>query len=104
MFDRATALPVRIRTLDYDNIAGDITYDLVLGDWQTFDGVRVATSRRYEVNERPLAETKITEVKLNGAFASDRLAIPEAFKAGAPKPATGPVPYPWGVRRGFSAF
>ena len=46
MFDRATGLPARIRTLDYDNIWGDVSYDLVLADWQTMDGVRVASSRK----------------------------------------------------------
>ena len=44
MFDAATGLPARIRTFDYDNIWGDVTYDLVLSDWQTFDGVKVATT------------------------------------------------------------
>src|SRR5213592_874896 len=41
MFDRGTGLPARIRTLDYDNVWGDVTYDLVLADWQTIDDVRV---------------------------------------------------------------
>jgi len=44
MFDRATGLPARVRSLDYDNVWGDVSYDLVLGDWQTVDGVRIATS------------------------------------------------------------
>ena len=101
MFDRATGLPARIRTLDYDNVWGDVTYDLVLADWQTFDGVRVATTRNYELMGRTIMETKITEAKMNVSFASDRLAIPEAFKAGAPKPATGAVPYQWVIRRQF---
>ena len=33
MFDARPALPARIRSLDYDNIWGDVTYDLVLSDW-----------------------------------------------------------------------
>ena len=53
MFDRATGLPARIRTLDYDNIWGDVSYDLVLADWQTMDGVRVASSRKYPRPSRP---------------------------------------------------
>ena len=101
MFDRATGLPARIRTLDYDGIWGDVTYEVVLGDWQTFDGVKVATSRTYELNGRTVMETKITGAKVNGAFAADRLAIPEAYRTGASKPATGPVPYQWVIRRQF---
>jgi len=101
MFDRATGLPARIRTLDYDNIWGDVSYDLVLADWQTMDGVRVASSRKYELNGRPIMEVKITEGKVNAPIAADRLAIPDAFRTGAPKPATGPVPYQWVIRRQF---
>jgi glyoxylase-like metal-dependent hydrolase (beta-lactamase superfamily II) len=101
MFDRASGLPLRIRTLDYDSIWGDVTYDVVLGDWQTFDGVKIATSRTYELNGRQVMETKISRAKVNGAFAADRLAIPEAFTSGAAKPATGPVPYQWVIRRQF---
>ena len=101
MFDRTTGLPARIRTLDYDYVWGDVSYDLVLSDWQTIDGVRVATTRKYELTGRTVMETRITEAKMNVAFASDRLAIPDAFKAGAPKPATGAVPYQWVIRRPF---
>jgi glyoxylase-like metal-dependent hydrolase (beta-lactamase superfamily II) len=101
LFDRATTLPARIRTLDYDNVQGDVTYDLVLGDWRTFDGVRVATSRKYELNGRTVADATITAAKMNADFASDRLVIPEAFRAGAARPATGTVPYQWIIRRQF---
>jgi glyoxylase-like metal-dependent hydrolase (beta-lactamase superfamily II) len=102
MFDRATGLPVRIRTLDYDNIWGDVTFDLVLADWQTMEGLRVPTSRTYELNGRRVADIKITETKVNVPIAAERLAIPDAFKAGASKPAQEPaVPYQWVIRRQF---
>jgi glyoxylase-like metal-dependent hydrolase (beta-lactamase superfamily II) len=101
MFDRATGLPARIRTLDYDNILGDVTYDLVLADWQVKDGVRVAMSQKYELNGRTVMEIKLLDVKPNVSFAADRLAIPEDFRRGAAKPATGTVPYQWVIRRQF---
>ena len=101
MFDSANGLPARIRTLDYDNIWGDVTYDLVLADWRAVDGVRVAMSRKYELNGRPVVDIKLTEAKINAPLAADRLTIPAAFKAGASKPATGPVPYQWVIRRQF---
>ena len=82
MFDPSNGLPARIRTLDYDNIWGDVTYDLVLSDWKAVDGVRVAMSRKYELNGRPVVDIKITEVKINAPIAADRLTIPAAFKAG----------------------
>src|SRR3989442_5000519 len=99
MFDRGTELPARIRTLDYDNVWDDVTYELVLVDWQTIDDVRVATTRTYELNGRPIAEIKITDGKINARVAAERLTIPVKFKAGAPRPAPGPAPHPWGIRR-----
>src|SRR5213594_4713275 len=85
MFDRVTGLPARIRTLDYDNIWGDVTYDMALADWQTRDGLRMAQSRTYELNGRPIAEIKITDGKINARVAAERLTIPVKFKAGAPR-------------------
>ncbi len=102
MFDPQTGLPARIRTLDYDNVWGDVNYDLVLSDWQTMDRLRVPTSRKYELNGRTVAEIKITEVKYNLPVAAERITIPAAFREGAPKPATGgAVPYQWVIRRPF---
>ena len=101
LFDPATGLPARIRTLDYDNVWGDVTFDLVLSDWRAFDGVKVATSRKYELSGRPVIEMKVTDFKINAPIAANRLTIPAAFKTGAPKPATGAVPYQWVIRRQF---
>jgi len=101
MFDRVTGLPARVRTLDYDNIWGDVTYDVVLADWQTKDGLAMAFSRTYELNGRPVMEIKTTDVAVNTSIAAEQLAIPPAFKAAAAKPATGAVPYQWVIRRQF---
>jgi glyoxylase-like metal-dependent hydrolase (beta-lactamase superfamily II) len=101
MFDAASGLPARIRTLDYDNIWGDVTYDLVLADWQTLGGVRIARSRTYELNARRVAEVTLADAALNPPIAPDRLAMPAAYTAGAPKPATRAVPYQWVIRRQF---
>jgi glyoxylase-like metal-dependent hydrolase (beta-lactamase superfamily II) len=101
MFDSTTGLPARIRTLDYDNMWGDVTYDLVLSDWQTFDGVRIATTQRYELAGWQVAEVKLTDVRLNAPVAAERLAVPAAFTTGASRPATGAVPYQWVIRRQF---
>src|SRR6058998_596957 len=101
LFDPSTGLPARIRTLDYDNIWGDVTYDLVFADWQTVDGLRVAASRKYELNGRTVVDIKLTDGKVNAPLAAERLTIPAAFKTGASKPATGPVPHQWVIRRQF---
>jgi glyoxylase-like metal-dependent hydrolase (beta-lactamase superfamily II) len=102
LFDRTSALPVRIRTRDYDNIWGDVAFDVALADWQVVDGVRMATTRTYELNGRKVAEVKVTETKANAAAAADRFAIPDAFRTAAPRPAaTDRVPYQWVIRRQF---
>ena len=101
MFDPKTGLPARIRTLDYDNVWGDANYDLVLSDWRTMGGVRVAASQKYELNGRAVTEVRITEVVANPAVAADRFEPPAAIKAGAAKPAAGKVDYQWVLRRQF---
>jgi glyoxylase-like metal-dependent hydrolase (beta-lactamase superfamily II) len=101
VFDRTTGLPTRIRTLDYDSVWGDVTFDLALSDWKTMDGLQVATTRKYELNGRMVEEIKITESKVDVAIPAARLTIPAAFKTGASKPATGAVPYQWVIRRQF---
>src|SRR4029450_6081628 len=94
-----TTLPVRIRTLEYDNIWGDSTYDLVLSDWQVLDGVRVATTQRYELNGRLMQETKIGDFKKNLPIGAGQLVVPDAYRAGAARAATADVPYQWVLRR-----
>jgi glyoxylase-like metal-dependent hydrolase (beta-lactamase superfamily II) len=102
LFDRTSALPVRIRTLDYDNIWGDVAFDVALSDWQVVDGVRIATTRTYELDGRKVAEVKLTESKLNEPPAADRFVIPDAFKNAASRPAPADrVPYQWVIRRQF---
>src|SRR5262245_40606005 len=73
MFDRLTGLPARIRTLDYDNIWGDVTYDVVLSDWETRDGLASAQTRTYELNGQRIMEVKLTNARLNSAVGAERL-------------------------------
>ena len=101
LFDPATGLPARVRSLDYDNIWGDVTYDLVLADWQPVGGARIAMSRKYELNGRTVMDVKLSETTVNTPIAADRLAIPDPFLAAARKPAVGQVPYQWIIRRQF---
>jgi glyoxylase-like metal-dependent hydrolase (beta-lactamase superfamily II) len=102
LFDRTSALPVRTRTLDYDNIWGDVTFDVVLSDWQVVDGVRTAGTLTYELNGRKVAEVKATETRVNVPAGAERFAIPGVFRTGASRPAaTDRVPYQWVIRRQF---
>ncbi len=101
MFDPATRLPARIRTLDYDTIWGDVNYDLVLSDWQTIDGVRIATTQKYELSGRVVGEVKLTDMKLNVPVIANRFDVPPALSAAAKPAATSKVPYQWVIRRQF---
>ena len=98
-FDPQTHLPARSRSLDYDNVWGDVNYDLVLSDWRPMGGQQVATTRLYQLNGRTIFDQKITDVQTNVPVAADRLMIPADVKASAAKPATGNVPYQWVIRR-----
>src|SRR5215510_14647599 len=86
MFDRQTHLPARIRTLDYDNVWGDSTYDLTFTDWRKLGGVQIATSQHYELNGRVVAQIKITDVSANTPLPADRSEVPAALQGTAPKP------------------
>ena len=101
MFDKSTGRLVRVRSLDYDNMWGDVTYDLVFSDWQAVSGVQVPMTQRYELNGRTVQETKLTEVVINAPVAADRFAIPAAVKATAARPATADIPFQWVLRRQF---
>ncbi|HXF67965.1 MAG TPA: MBL fold metallo-hydrolase [Burkholderiales bacterium] len=101
IFDPKSGLPARIRTLDYDNIWGDVAYDLVLSDWRTMGGIRIAASQRYELDGRLVQEARIAEVVVNPALAAGTFEPPAEIKEGAARPATGSVPYQWMIRRQF---
>jgi glyoxylase-like metal-dependent hydrolase (beta-lactamase superfamily II) len=100
-FDPATGFPSRVRTLDYDNIWGDVNYDMVVSDWRDVGGLKVPLSRRYELNGRRLIETNFSEVRFNQPVDTARLQVPAELRAGAAKPAVRNVPYQWVIRRQF---
>jgi glyoxylase-like metal-dependent hydrolase (beta-lactamase superfamily II) len=100
-FDPQTGLPVRVRTLDYDNIWGDVNYDLLLSDWKTVNNVKVAMRRKFELNGRVVGDFNFTDLRINQPIDAKLLAIPAEARAGAARPAAGNVPYQWVLRRQF---
>jgi len=105
MFDRSTGVPVRVRTLDYDSIQGDSTYDLVLSDWRevsTSSGpIKYPFKQVYQLNGGDVIETTITDVAVNQAVGAEAFNIPQSIRASAPKIATNDIPYQWVIRRQF---
>ena len=100
-FDPQSGLPERVRTLDYDNIWGDVTYDYVYSRWRDVGALKVPMSGRYELNGRTVQEVQLSEVQFNRPIERSRLEIPAAVLANAAKPASGNVPYQWVLRRQF---
>jgi glyoxylase-like metal-dependent hydrolase (beta-lactamase superfamily II) len=100
-FDPASGLPSRIRTHDYDNIWGDVNYDLVLSDWRDVGGVKVAMNRKSELNGRVVIDTSFTDVRFNVPVDAARFDVPAELRTGAAKPAVRNIPYQWVIRRQF---
>jgi len=100
-FDPQSGLPALVRTLDYDNIWGDVNFDYVYSNWRDLGGVKIPMSRKYELNGRMVADVNFSEVRFNQPIDSARLQIPAEVLAGAARPATRNVPYQWVIRRQF---
>lgn len=98
VFDPATGLPARVRTLDADNIHGDVPYDLVLSDWRDVGGVRVPFAQRYELGGREIVSIRL-EAASAAAAPPGTLEVPADLLSAAPRPATGAIPYQWALRR-----
>jgi glyoxylase-like metal-dependent hydrolase (beta-lactamase superfamily II) len=99
-FDPQTGLPAVVRTLDYDNIWGDVNYDVVYADWRDIGGIKVPMQRRYELIGRLVQEVQLTDVQWNPPVDAAKFEVPAALKADAAKPAKE-VAWQWVLRRQF---
>jgi glyoxylase-like metal-dependent hydrolase (beta-lactamase superfamily II) len=101
IFDRTSKLPAAVRIREEDNIWGDSNYDMVLSDWKTVNGVKIAFDRSYKLNDMEVQRLAFKEITANTEIAPATFAIPDAVKAAAKPAATSNVPYQWVVRRLF---
>jgi len=105
IFDPATNLPARVRTLDWDALEGDSTYDAEYSDWRDVSGAKIAFSTAYTLNEMKVANLKLSSVSVNPTLPTATFSIPAAILTGAAKPApANATPYQWIIRRQFSGF
>jgi glyoxylase-like metal-dependent hydrolase (beta-lactamase superfamily II) len=105
MFDPETNLPVRVRTLDWDEREGDSVYDAEYSDWRDVGGAKVAFHTLYTLNGMKIIDAKISEAKANPTLPQDTFAIPRAMLASAAKPAApDKTPFQWIIRRQFVGF
>jgi glyoxylase-like metal-dependent hydrolase (beta-lactamase superfamily II) len=100
IFDPGTHLPAAVRVRDADNIWGDQNYDLVLGDWKTVNGVKMAAQRATFLGDMEISRMNYKDMAANTTIPANTFEVPEAVKA-AFKTATGPVPNQWVMRRIF---
>ena len=105
MFDPATNLPARVRTLDWDEREGDSVYDAEYSDWRDVGGAKVAFHTLYTLNGMKIIDMKIASADANPSLAPDTFTIPPALLAGAAKPApANATPFQWIIRRQFVGF
>jgi glyoxylase-like metal-dependent hydrolase (beta-lactamase superfamily II) len=101
LFDPRSGLPARVRSHDFDNIWGDVNYDLVLSDWQMTGAARMAMSQRYELNGRTVADIRMTHAAPNPVINAAGMVVPAPLLKTAARPAVGNIPYQWVIRRQF---
>ena len=105
IFDPATNLPMRVRTLDWDALEGDSVYDAEYSDWRDVSGAKIAFSTAYTLNGMKVADLKFSNVAINLNFPPKTFEIPQAMLSAAAKPApANATPYQWIIRRQFSGF
>jgi glyoxylase-like metal-dependent hydrolase (beta-lactamase superfamily II) len=105
MFDPATNFPARVRTLDWDALEGDSTYDAEYSDWRDVSGVKIAFRAAYTLNGMKVGDLKLSNATVNPTLAPQTFDIPQAMLAAAAKPAAAnATPYQWIIRRQFSGF
>jgi glyoxylase-like metal-dependent hydrolase (beta-lactamase superfamily II) len=105
MFDPATKLPARVRTLDWDALEGDSAFDAEYSDWRDVSGAKIAFLTQYTLNGMKVADLKISSAMVNPALPPKTFDIPQAVLVAAAKPApANATPYQWIIRRQYSGF
>ena len=105
MFDPATHLPVRVRTMDWDALEGDSAFDAESADWRDVSGVKIAFSTHYTLNGMKVADLKLSSAMVNATLPAKTFEIPQAMLTAAAKPApANATPYQWIIRRQYTGF
>jgi glyoxylase-like metal-dependent hydrolase (beta-lactamase superfamily II) len=100
LFDRTSHLPAVIRTRDDDYIYGDSDFDMMLSDWKSVGGVKLAHGYTFKLGGREVQRLTFKEVTVNAPVAPDAFKVSDDVKAKA-KPAPATAPYQFVMRRTF---
>jgi glyoxylase-like metal-dependent hydrolase (beta-lactamase superfamily II) len=104
-FDPATNLPARVRTLDWDALEGDSSFDAEYSDWRDVAAAKIAYHTLYTLNGMKVADLKLSSVMVNPALPPATFNIPQAMLTAAAKPApANTTPFQWIIRRQFTGF
>jgi glyoxylase-like metal-dependent hydrolase (beta-lactamase superfamily II) len=105
MFDPATNLAARVRTLDWDGLEGDSVYDAEYSDWRDIGGAKIPFHALYTLNGMKIADVEISSAMANPTLDPASFTIPAAMIASAAKPAPeNATPFQWIIRRQFLGF
>ena len=100
LFDRGTHLPAVIRTRDDDYVYGDSDFDMILSDWKTVAGVKLAHAYSFKLGGREVQRLTFKEINVNVPIAPDAFNVADDVKAKA-KPPAADAPYQFVIRRIF---
>jgi glyoxylase-like metal-dependent hydrolase (beta-lactamase superfamily II) len=84
---------VAIRTAEDDVIHGDGMFDLILADWKSVGGAKIATSLAWKFNGLPKLDIAYTDITPNAPIAPTAFAVTDATKQAVKPPASGDVPW-----------
>jgi glyoxylase-like metal-dependent hydrolase (beta-lactamase superfamily II) len=99
LFDPATGLPERVRTLDSDAILGDAAYDAVFSDWRSTGSVKLAYEITYLLAGQRTSHLKLVDATVNPQLGAALFDIPEAARLALKPETPRSVPYQWMIRR-----
>ena len=101
-FDRATRLPVVVRTRDGDSVYGDSNYDLVLSDWKSVPGgSKRAHTLSFQLNGTEVQRLTIKEISINQPIAPDTFPAAEPYQLASAVQVPANADYQWVIRRLF---
>src|SRR5260370_24813269 len=76
MFDPATKLPARVRTMDWDALEGDSSFDAEYSDWRRGSGAKIAFLTHYTLHRMKVPDLKVSRLIVKQALPAQTLYTP----------------------------
>ena len=105
IFNPATNLPLRVRSIEWDALEGDSEFDAAFLDWRDVGGAKWPFRIQTMLNGMNVHDMRFANVTANPTLPAALFTIPQAQLANAAKPADPKItPFQWIIRRGGSGF